>query len=170
MGEASQHDRFVVAHIEIVCGAFKLYADDVACPSHSLGVCGNEGQCVASLYVNIVPVGHIALLVGHDDGYGVVALDNTGHEREVGLFVSVVVGMHGLCPYFHLCLLLGLQVAHQIMRDKQRDGRNYNGGKNKYNLDLPYTVSPLHVSSFRKSVYLNKYQSHILSKNKNQNN
>ena len=115
-GEPLQHGRFVIAHVEAVVRAAQLNLDQVAGFLHLPPVAGYIGQRVLARHLNVAPVGHVALLVHHNHGYGVVALNHARHQRQVGRLVGIVVGIHGLCPHLHLVALLHLKVAHQIVR------------------------------------------------------
>ena len=135
-----QDERLVEADQLIAHRGAQLDADGVAPGPHAAGIGLNVGRIL-----DITVVHHLAIGIEHNDGDGVVALDDGRHERQVGLGVGFVEGMHGLGPHLHLAALLMLQVAHHQMRRQQGgDGDEHRCHDEPY-LHLSDPVSPLHT-------------------------
>ena len=112
-----EHDALVVADLhELVVVEADAY--EVALRLHAAGHLEHDafdffGRLGAHLEVAVGL--HGAVRGDDDDGYGVIAVDDLQHEREVGLFVGLFERAHGFGPHFHLALLFLSEIVDEEM-------------------------------------------------------
>ena len=142
--QALEHERVVVAHLVVAARLVHIHADDVACTAHGCRLVHEIAQRVGAMDAHVAVALDAASIVEHDDGDGVVATDDGEYKREVGAFIGVVEGAHGLGPYLHAGGLLTLEVAHQEVGEDERCHAQQHGYHDERYLDSACTIDPFH--------------------------
>ena len=148
--ESLDHDRVVVAHVNITASerVFTQIDANVAPvgqePSAHLRGLSERVGFGLGLNAQVAEGLHLSVVADNNDGDGVVLVNDAQDQPQIGILVGAVERTHGLGPHFHLVAFLYREVAHEEMRDDERDDSYEHCRHDEHNLHLTYFVGPLH--------------------------
>ena len=87
--------------------------------AHSGSAAHKATQCVRAMNGHVDVAFDGALVVQHNNGDGIIPLDDGEHEVEVGILVGIIEGAHGFGPHLHAALFLFGEFANQIVGKHQ---------------------------------------------------
>ena len=103
--ETANHERIIVAHLDVVVGRIiEFYLDVLTLCQEMLTDESRILQTISIILAIQIDVSErLCLVIGihHDDGNGVILVDNLQHEAQVSIFIRLVQRAHSLRPHLH---------------------------------------------------------------------
>ena len=147
--EATEHQRILITHVDIIAATVaKINADVAVLGQQFVPESRNAGQTVGargSAQRKIPEVVHLSPPVQYDDRYRVIVVKNLENQIQIGVVVGLIERPHRLCPYLHPAVFLRLEVISQFARHHKRYHSYKYSHDHQHNLYLPYPVSPFHI-------------------------
>ena len=152
--ETSNHERIVVAHLDIVVGRVIEFNLDILAQSQETLP---DKSCIIQtisiiLTIDIDVSERLRLVVGihHDNGNRVILVDNFQHQTQVCIFICLVQCAHSLRPNLHAVPFLQSKIPNKKMRHDERGDSDANSRYHQINLHLSYSIRPNHAAKIQK--------------------
>ena len=96
-------------------------------------------------YINVSAYLHKSLIIKHDNGNGIVVVHHFQYKPQISGLVGHIERAHCVRPNFHLVAFLLSEVLYKDIWDYQGCYRYYNSRQHENDLNLPYSICPLHI-------------------------